>query len=77
MLGGVVQVGLASWGVSSISSVSGVELLGGLATVGIGWHSANDCQAALSSMRDRGAIGAPTALSWLGAWRLNKQLCLV
>ena len=61
MLGVVVQVGLASWGVSSVSSLTGVELLGGLATVGTGWHSASDCHAALSRMQERGAHSSELA----------------
>ena len=65
VLGGVFQVGLASWSVSAMSSLTGAGLLGGLATVGIGWHSANDCQAALSSMQDRGAHSSELA------WRLS------
>ena len=57
----VSQVGLASGGVSSASSLTGVELFGGLATVGIGWHSARDCQAALSRMQDKGAHSSELA----------------
>ena len=52
--GVVSQVGLASLGVSVTSSRTGVELLGGLATVGAGWHSASDCHAALSRIQERG-----------------------
>ena len=58
---GASQAGLAPVGASSVSSLTGVELFGGLATVGIGWHSANDCQAARSSMQDRGAHSSELA----------------
>ena len=69
--GVVSQVGLASWGVSVTSSRTGVELLGGLATVGAGWHSASDCQAALSRMQERGARSSE--LAWRFAAEYAKR----
>ena len=59
------QVGLASGGASSMASLTGVELFGGLATVGMGLHSASDCHAALSRMQDRGAHSSELARSML------------
>ena len=48
---------------SVASGRTGWELLGGLAAVGTGLHSAIDCQAALNRMHDKGApqLGAGLA----------------
>ena len=65
------QLGLARWGGSSMSSLTGYVLLGGLATVGLGRHSANDCHAALSRMHDSGAHSSELA------WRLAVEYAQV
>ena len=64
------MVGLSQCGrapVLTASSLTGCELFGGLAAVGIGWHSASDCQAALSRMHDNGAHSSELA------WRLAAE----
>ena len=65
------QLSLARWGGSSVSSLTGYVLLGGLATVGFGRHSASDCHAALSRMQDSGAHSSELA------WRLAVEYAQV
>ena len=58
---------------SEVSDLAGWEQLGGLAAMGMGWHAANDCQAARSRMHDSGAHSSELP----GAWRWGTPLVLV